>query len=466
MDVAAKHLESRLLSLDALRGLAIFLMVLSGSIAFGDVMPAWMYHAQVPPPTHTFNPDLPGITWVDLVFPFFLFSMGAALPLALSKKLSQKDLPGTLLQITKRYILLLFFAIFTHHAKAWVMNASAGFSENALSIGCFFLLFLMLSKTNFETHKVSIARQISGFLLALTFLAFYPFPGEGFNIHKSDIIIVVLANMALFGSTIWILTKDRPWIRVAILPFVMAIFLSAKVTGSWTSTLFNWTPAPWAYTFYYLKYLFIIIPGTFVGDWLLQAKVQKLTIKTSATTFSIALLGILLVVLNTSLLFSRQLTLNLIFTISLLVAILFQCRKSGLSVLYQNFAYAGIFLLLLGLCFEPYEGGIKKDPSTYSYYFVCSGMAFLIIFSFILVEAAGYLKTTFKFMAQVGQNPMIAYTAGNLFLIPLMRLTNLEPTLNLLNQNAWAGLCRGLIFTSIVSLIAIFFTQKKVFWKT
>lgn len=70
-------------SIDALRGFAILTMILSGSIAYGDVLPAWMFHAQVPPPLHKFNATIPGITWVDLVFPFFLFSMGAAMPLAL-----------------------------------------------------------------------------------------------------------------------------------------------------------------------------------------------------------------------------------------------------------------------------------------------------------------------------------------------------------------------------------------------
>ncbi|MFR7516715.1 MAG: DUF5009 domain-containing protein [Bacteroides uniformis] len=36
---------------------------------------------QEPPPTHAYRPDLAGLTWVDLVFPFFLFAMGAAFPL-------------------------------------------------------------------------------------------------------------------------------------------------------------------------------------------------------------------------------------------------------------------------------------------------------------------------------------------------------------------------------------------------
>lgn len=69
-------MQTRYQQLDALRGYAVFTMILSGSIAFGGVLPGWMYHAQVPPPLHQFNPDLPGITWVDLVFPFLFFVWG------------------------------------------------------------------------------------------------------------------------------------------------------------------------------------------------------------------------------------------------------------------------------------------------------------------------------------------------------------------------------------------------------
>ncbi|HEX7367440.1 MAG TPA: DUF5009 domain-containing protein [Pelobium sp.] len=466
MGSTSKTNQQRLLSLDVLRGLAILLMVLSGSIAFGDVMPAWMYHAQVPPPLHTFNPAIPGITWVDLVFPFFLFAMGAAFPLALGKKLVQNGTFSTLLQVIKRYILLLFFAIFTYHSRAWVMDANAGAVENLLSIACFVLLFLMLSKTTFESAKLAMFRQIIAFALALSFLCFYPFSKDGFNMNNSDIIIVVLANMALFGAVIWIFTKNRPWFRVAVLPLVMGVFLSGKVQNSWTSDLFNWSPLPWAYTFYYLKYLFIVIPGTFAGDWLLSAKNSNLVIKSSKITLSIALLCMLLVGFNTGFLFSRQITTNLILTAYLAILILFLLRKSGLAPVYHKFVQLGLFLLALGLFFEPYEGGIKKDPSTYSYYFVCGGMALITLFSLLLIEAGGYCRSAFKWMAKAGQNPMIAYTAGNLLLLPLLRIANLEITLNLLNQNPWLGFIRGLIFTGTVALITVFFTNRRIFWKT
>lgn len=456
----------RLLSLDALRGLAILLMVLSGSIAFGGVMPAWMYHAQVPPPSHVFNPSLPGLTWVDLVFPFFLFSMGAAFPLALSKKLNETGIKTTLLQVSKRYILLIFFAIFTYHSRAWVMNPIAGITENLLSIGCFALLFLMFAKTTFESGRIATIRQIFAFAIAVCFLTFYPFKNGGFDLNHSDIIIVVLANMALFGSFIWIFTQNKPWLRLAVLPIVMAIFLSGKIVDSWPHAVFNWSPIPWAYTFYYLKYLFIIIPGTFAGDWLLSASKNKISVKSSSTTVLIAVLCILLVGINTAYLYKRELVASVVATIFLAGVIIYLGRRIALPKIYQNFAELGIFLLILGLCFEPFEGGIKKDPSTYSYYFVCAGMAFLILLSFIFFESGGHLKGVFKFIAKVGQNPMIAYTAGNLFLLPLLRVFNIENTLNLLNSTAWGGLSRGIIFTLIVALIALFFTKKRVFWKT
>ena len=82
-------MNNRALALDALRGYAIITMVLSATIVT-HVLPGWMSHAQTPP-DHVFNPLLPGITWVDLVFPFFLFAMGAAFPFSIKKRAEKGD---------------------------------------------------------------------------------------------------------------------------------------------------------------------------------------------------------------------------------------------------------------------------------------------------------------------------------------------------------------------------------------
>ena len=102
---------NRALALDALRGLAILAMLLSGQLPFNqNALPSWMYHAQEPPPTFESIGTLPGISWVDLVFPLFLFAMGAAFPLALSRRMENKTPTWKLLAfVLERGFLLGFF---------------------------------------------------------------------------------------------------------------------------------------------------------------------------------------------------------------------------------------------------------------------------------------------------------------------------------------------------------------------
>src|SRR4051794_23718686 len=63
---------SRISSVDALRGLTIFLMVFVNDL--GPGAPSWMHHIQ--------PPDADGMTLADIVFPFFLFIVGVSIPLA------------------------------------------------------------------------------------------------------------------------------------------------------------------------------------------------------------------------------------------------------------------------------------------------------------------------------------------------------------------------------------------------
>lgn len=462
-------MQPRNQSLDVLRGTAILLMVLCSSIAFGKVLPAWMFHAQTPPPYHVFKPEVPGITWVDLVFPFFLFTMGAAIPLALHKKSNQLPFYRIGLQLASRLLLLAFFAIFTLHARAWVMDKQATIFTQFISIAAFGLLFLMYGNwMAFVKKYAAWAIKLLGFAAALTFLYLYPFAYGPFSLTKSDIIIIVLANMAFFGGLIWYFTRNQPLLRVGLLLFIMAVFLGAKEVGSINNMIFNWSPAPWLYQFYYLKYLFIIIPGTLAGDWFLKENPQAEQIRDTAkgTFIWIAVLTFTLIVLNLWGLFSRQLLLNLALNMLGCITLLVLAKRIKTAKTIKNLIYAGIYLLLLGLFFEAYEGGIKKDYSTYSYYFVCSGLAFFALLSLSITEKLGCFKGLMNFLAANGKNPMIAYTAGNLFLIPLLKITTLSVYLDAMNTNAFNGFARGLIFTSIVALITVFFTRLKFFWKT
>jgi len=460
-------LQTRLLSLDAFRGITILAMVLSGSIAFGNIMPAWMYHAQVPPPNHIFNPNLAGLTWVDLVFPFFLFAMGAAFPLALHKH----SFKTIFFKLLIRYILLIFFALLFTHAKFWVLSNNAGVKEYFLSIAGFALLFLIYSNWQvYLTKTKSLQLKLTGLAIALSFFYLFPFPYGDFSLNKTDIIILVLANMAFFGSLIWYATRNTPLLRLGILPIIMAVFLAQYATESFNSMLYKWSPLSSIYQFNYLKYLFIVIPGTFAGDWLLSyQKIDFKIIPQKKILAFIAIINVLILVLNLWGLFSRYLAINLVLNVVLMgmqFYLINRLKAKAQKSFYIKFLSAGIYLLILGLFFEAFEGGIKKDNATFSYYFVTAGLSFLTLLSFIIIEQLQVFKPFLNFFAANGKNPMIAYTAGALFIMPLLQLTQTQQYLNLLNYNWATGFLKGLIFTALVSIVTLFFTRIKLFWKT
>ena len=466
-------MQQRNNSLDALRGLAILAMVLSSSIAFG-ILPAWMYHAQEPPPTHAFIPTLPGISWVDLVFPFFLFSMGAAIPLALNKKIKEGTsfLP-VLFTAARRYLLLVFFALFTVHARSAIINSNPYPIHYLLSIAAFVLLFFQLYKpAGQRQEKLFTVLRILAFLAAGIMLYLLPFKdGKGFSLYRSDIIIIVLANMAFFGTVIWWFTKDHPWIRLAILPFIMAVLLGAKEPGSWNEMFFQWSPAPWMYQFYYLKYLFIILPGTLAGDWLLKHKASfDLSTGNSGSTGTgrIAILSFAIIIINVILLFGRHLLVNLILT-AVLCMLVYSCLKKGKQQrnhLLMLFFKAGTWLLLLGLFFEAFEGGIKKDPSTFSYYLVTSGLAFFMLMTFYGLQRTSIGGPIVHYLSLNGRNPMVAYVTGNLLLLPLLHLSGGMALYAAMQKNVATGFLSGVLFTAIVSAVTVLFTKRGWMWKT
>ncbi len=464
-------------TLDALRGYAILTMILSGSIAYADVLPAWMYHAQVPPPDHIFNPAVPGITWVDLVFPFFLFSMGAAIPLSLKKHIdSGKGFLPVLKIAVKRFLLLAFFALFSQHMKAWVIAEQPQVKEQLLSILAFILLFFQFYDNKTGKWKIFfIAAKFISFSIAIFLLYKLPFwGGKGFDWYHSDIIIMVLANMALFGTLIYYITAGKPLLRIGLLPFIMAVFLAAKEPADgWAKELFNFNHIgilsfDWLYKFYFLKYLFIIIPGTIAGEWFIEEsglnKAPDQPVVVNENLLAIA--SLLLVLLNLYCLFNRLLFVNLLLTTSICILLLYRNRQSGVTDIYRRLLGAGTYLLLLGLFFEAYEGGIKKDSSTYSYYFVSSGLAFFSLIIFAVMLKRKYFMTVGRYFSLNGKNPMVAYVAGNLLLLPVLNLTGTKIYWDSMNQNAWIGFLKGVLFTALVSLITIFFVKRKWFWKT
>jgi heparan-alpha-glucosaminide N-acetyltransferase len=77
----------RIASIDIFRGLTMLVMIFVNDLASVHGLPWWTYHAYA-------EQDI--MTYVDMVFPFFLFIVGMSLPLAVSQRLKRNPSLGLL----------------------------------------------------------------------------------------------------------------------------------------------------------------------------------------------------------------------------------------------------------------------------------------------------------------------------------------------------------------------------------
>lgn len=558
-------------ALDALRGYAIITMVLSAMEAF-SVLPRWMYHAQVPPPDHVFDPTIYGITWVDIIFPFFLFSMGAAIPLSLGRQHAKGE---SIMKLTwktvQRWVKLTFFAIFIIHAFPFMLGYEQEWMRYAMPIFFFILLCLMFMPNPFGLSPYK-ARAItwSAYLVAVGFMLLQPYAGGApFRITDSDCIMLILANVSLTGSIIYLLTIGHPLRRLALLPFLVALFMAAHTANSWPALLIHTSWLPWLYLPAYQEYLLIIIPGTVAGEWIAQwlekmkandtskglvdnykkkseavlengngvkndekavlenenkvrTRSEEMKEKENALALPVALLSSALIVVNVVLLFGRHLVANLVATMVLtaLTAWLLRSRReagtTGVEAakqraasrdassqnaakqevsnreaslqeaakqevynqksssapasptlhFWQRLSSAGAYLLLLGLCLESYEGGIRKDDVTLSYLFVTCGLAFYALLLLTVVCDHWHVRWLCAPLEMVGKNPMVAYVSSSMVIIPVLILTQLYPYIDALSSQPLTGFLKGVLLTALCMALTAWFTHKRWFWKT
>lgn len=465
----------RSVSLDALRGFAILTMVLSGVIPF-KILPGWMYHAQIPPPDHVFNPNLPGLTWVDLVFPMFLFALGTAIPLAIGKRQRLGNSTVRIVfYILERSFLLLFFAIFLRHVRPHVLNPNPDWEAWLTGLIGFVIMFaIFLRFPEAWSRKWTLVIRYSGWAVAGLMLYVLEYPdGSGFSLERSNIIILVLANVYLFGSLIWLITSDKPFLRLGILGILIGLRLAHSEPG-WVNWVWNATPVPWFYKLYYLQYLFIVLPGTLIGDFFVrwhQVKngANEQAGKWNPAVFSGLSFTIVLMVLTLLVgLQARWTTATAIIVLAGCLGMFLMSRNPAneFEALIHKLLSWGIYWMVLGLVFEPFEGGIKKDHPTLSYYFVTTGISIWILTVFTIISDYWKHPGWLSLLSDNGKNPMIAYVGIANFIWPVLGLLGIDHIIERLTQGAILGLCRALFYTFLLALMVRFFSRKKLFWRT
>ncbi len=111
--------SGRISSIDAFRGITIFVMIFVNELASIANVPQWLKHMPA---------EADAMTFVDVVFPAFLFIVGMSIPFAFNARLKRKDSKVEIWKHTlKRSFALIIIGVF-------MVNAEYGFDESKMLI--------------------------------------------------------------------------------------------------------------------------------------------------------------------------------------------------------------------------------------------------------------------------------------------------------------------------------------------
>lgn len=466
-EVAAPQ-DRRALSLDALRGLLLVMMTFGFAIV-NNMYPDWMYHRQFPGGEKFV--DIPGLTWRDIAYGGFLFSMAAALPLTLSRRMAkgEKDV-GILMAILRRGFMLLMFALIIGHSNTYFTGYTQ--TARALAIVGFVILALIFTRRRSDWNPATFRIvNMVGWIAAIAFLLFSPaLYGKGLDINRIDDIIVGLAFASVVGSIVWYLTRNNLNWRLGFLALCIAGYLGAKGQG-WVA---DWW---WSETFPFfhlgqLTLMAVVVPGTIAGDHLLRWMNSphdargELLYWSNARILGLAFVCAIIAPIIVIGLYNRWVPETTEIVLGLIVGggvLVWNPRTESEKLVRRIFMWSAVWLMA-GLILEPFEGGIHKVPDTLSYFFTVTGVVGMLLVAFVGVVDLLQRRKWVNALIDVGHNPLLCYV---LFTVLLQSVLEMIPPMRaVLMGSPGQAMIRTIISVIIVVLIVRWTTRKRIFWRT
>lgn len=448
----------RFVTLDILRGLSIFGMVFSAIIPYG-VLPAWMYHIQTPPPDHFLDTASYGLGWVDLVFPIFIFCMGAAIPFAFRAKWKRSglDVHRDMKDIAERFLMLLAFSYLCN----LLQPSLPGYWSKVLILAGFAALWFIYVKGS------SFKLRLAGWAAALGLLALYAFVFDvQMTLFSRNIIILLLAFLYLFGALIWYVTRDsEKWRFVAFLG-VVAVSLVSRLLG-FDHVLYDNKNLSWLLNMEEINFLMILLPATWVGDRLLHMQEEQTTeIPRGGLLTHLLFWGMFLLVVWICISsYNRWLSDGKWFSFFTLLLLFWLMKKKAPR--YLPLLYLSGLLIFFGLWIERFEPGLTKVPCSFSYCFVSGGVAILMLMWLHYLSEflpRGFLSGIFS---GAGANPLMSYVAHGMFVTPLMRITYIEVLYRWARpaDYPWIGTLSAFLLVLFTMWLVSLVSKKRIYWR-
>lgn len=334
--------HQRILSIDAFRGITILVMIFVNELAGVHDIPQWLKHMPA---------KADAMSFVDVVFPAFLFIVGMSIPFAINSRLAKGD---SLIQLQKH---ILFRTLGLLVLGFFMVNAEDGYDQNAMgmSINLWALLFfaavILIWKVYHTSNKVLvIILRAIGFVILVALAIVYK--GEdGQHITPQWWGILGLIGWAyLYSCILYQLLRGNKYLLLLMIAACIAFYAIGRLPAVRQSGM----------------------------EWMSEQS-------GNAVQTSITLCGIVL---------------SLIF---------FDIRKPELA--RSRFLQALLFIIILfiaGYFLRPYYK-ISKIYATPTWAFYSAGFCTLLfIFLYWLVEIKRIYKWT-NFFRPAASNPLLTY---------------------------------------------------------
>jgi len=366
----------RVVSVDIFRGLDVLLMIFVNNLAEVTGLPWWTYH----------RGDVNGMTYVDMVFPGFLFLMGMSIPLALGGRLASGQSKAKIwAHVVVRSLSLLVLGLFianaphvdarnTHLSQVWW--TTLGFAGIVMG---------WIRFPGEERRKVlhRIVRYIGWGMMAVLFVMFRRVTPEGqpAGLDFSYVEILGLLGWAyLLVSATYLLFATQ--FKILVAAFAVMVALNTFSTLGWL---------------------------TWLGRWPFEAGLSSLTMAGVLASF--------VIVGNT-------------------LAPSFEQKTRWILG-------AAAVLFAIGLALQPL--GISKNRDTPTWCLYCTAANLLIVLLLYWIADVKGWKSWANFAKPAGENPLLAYFLPfiPLLLPPLYRLTTIG------TSGSW-GVAKSALLTGAV----------------
>jgi len=403
----------RLACLDAFRGFDILVMTFVNYIAGMKAIPFILRHAPA---------DMDAFTLTDVVFPGFLFIVGAAIPLSLQKRIGQGDpLQQILGRIFIRAAGLLFLGLIMVNEEIYSAR-DTGLSQGLwyfLAYVAVIAIWTVYPKTKSKGRRtLYLALRTAAVILLLVLLLIFRTRAENGRLTWLEIpwwgILGIIGWCYLTCSLIYLLAKGRPAALMGAMGLMIALYI-----GSRHGVLDFLAPVNR-----------ILDIGRDLGSH------------------------------------------SAIVTAGMLVGTLFvpgAVTKRPIERITSMAAF-GVGLCLAGYLLRPLHG-FSKIKATESYALVTSGICCLLLLAFYVLMDVFKIRRWAAFLQPIGKNPLMAYIlpsiVGSLigFASSSLHVNADQFFWPLREQGGLPGMLNAAVMTGLILLITWVVTRAKILLK-